>query len=440
MPPSSESSIVKGRAFRGLTSRSLLKEIFDSDHPVQFTRSLPAQSLFLTIKRNGLESSGELVELLGNEQLQVILDLDCWSGDELNEESLWQWLALPEQTNSLESLQQVLRGIDFKLIGILISKYLTSETFEEPTDAPPGKEYFTPDKGYTWIKIDAPDSDKQFLLARLTALIFESDPDIFYQLLSIPGVATVSELEEEAYQDKQRRLLSEGIPNTETAFTICNPLNIPELLKQIQQRKQGDFKTDIRPIEPLVYDSRTLQPLGALLSEIRDREQLEGELSYIMNAAIVRWKIPSYDYEAVLAFTEQIKGTINIGLEALMRESDLEAFEIYRSTGLRPIFQAGLSLTLELRSEAYKLSDGYLEKIAVEDQPLFALVAALREPLPLSPAFLRSSRFGKLPSKIEELYEGNDDGKLLSGTRALETHDDVLTVRQLLKQAQLADR
>ena len=91
--------------FRGHTCRDLYKEIFDSGAPEQVVRQLPAQSLYMVVKSTGLQSSSDIIMMASMEQCRLLTDFDLWAGDTLNEEALWEWLALTDETESLELLQ-----------------------------------------------------------------------------------------------------------------------------------------------------------------------------------------------------------------------------------------------------------------------------------------------------------------------------------------------
>jgi hypothetical protein len=182
----------------------------------------------MVVKSTGLQSSSDIIMMASMEQCRLLTDFDLWTGDTLHEEALWEWLALTDETESLELLQRFIKIVDLKLLAVLIEKYVEVKVFEEPTDQPPGAGFHTPDKGHTWIGIATEDADKHFLLARLLALIFESSAELFYQLISIVSVATTSMLEEESYQERQKRLAAEGVPEPEVDAAVHAPYSLAE--------------------------------------------------------------------------------------------------------------------------------------------------------------------------------------------------------------------
>lgn len=342
----------------GFSSRSLAKAIFSAEMPEQFIRTVPPQSLFMAVKQNGLVASSDLIEIATIEQCRAMLDFDCWVGDRFSEENFWEWLSLTDEDNGLALLQKLVRFVDLKLIALLISRYVEVQVFDEPTDNPPGPGFHTPDKGFTWLGIHAPDTDKHFLLARLLALVFETNAELFYQLISIPNVSTSALLEEESYQERTKRLAAEGVPERGWAFSIHSPLRLEEFTALLGRTKPPPL-ADIQIIEPIVYDPSMLEPLDSLLEDCRDREQAEMEFTLIANAGIVHWGVDFGDAEAVRALLERIKGTTNIGLErALEARSDLSAVALYEAVGLQAIYRLGLGVLVDLQILARKNPSG----------------------------------------------------------------------------------
>lgn len=387
---------------KGLTSGSLIKVLFESESPETFVKTLPSQSLYLALKSQGLASSAELVEMATLEQCKVLLDLDLWDGDRIHEDNIWEWLSLTDANEGISLLQKIVKCIDLKIIGRLISKYTEIVTFEEPTDSPP-KDSYTPDKGLTWIKLTAPDGDKDFALGRLLALIFETNADIFYQIIAVPSVATDSALEEEAFEDKSRRLLSEGIPDSMSAAQLNAPMPIDVAVAKIGKSETRPAIEDIQVVEPLLYEGIVLQPLGSLLDQITPKSGFECELTMLMNAAITFWNINHCEADEVMELTSKVRGAINIGLELLLEESKVDALEIYQKIGIGGLYRTGLAQLFEIRRLACSISDDQARAL-VDDTTVLAVLAGAREPFPEVPIFFTTT--GPKSSKGEVLEGG----------------------------------
>jgi hypothetical protein len=357
------------------------------------------------------------------EQCRLLTDLDLWHGDTLNEEALWEWLALADEADSLEVLQKLLKCVDLKLVAILIGKYVQVQVFEEPTDQPPGPGFHTPDKGSTWIGITIENPDHHFLLARLLALIFETNTELFYQLLQTPSVATLSMLEEESFSERTKRLAAEGVPEPEVAASIHAPYAFNQAVLELHEQHKHKVIEDIRAVEPLLYEARAAKLFAELLRKVSDHEVVEMEFTYLANAAVVRFGVDFADQESVLQLCEKIKGAINLACEKLLRDSDRTVLELYNALGLEKLYRLGLTDILSVRSVARKVSLEVAEKFKDSDNALFSIIACAREPFPCIPMCINDDG-----SVVD------NEGSLPTGGRPIESLQALASVRAALEQ------
>lgn len=423
-------------SFGKLTSKSLAKAIFSAEMPEQAVRELPAQSLYMAIRHNGLQDSFDLIDIATLHQTRTLLDFDLWTRDRFNEENFWEWLSLADHAASLEGsedseeglryLQKLLKVIDLKIVALLLDRYVQIDVYQEPTEQPPGAGFYTPDKGFTWICIKIEDGTKHFYLARFLALIFETDAKLFYQIIAVPSVSTESMLEEEGFQDRSKRLSSEGVPDHETSARLNSTIDINQAraLINIEQKRRHARSEQIFPVEPLIYDSEIDGSLAEVLLRAPNRESVEGELTMILNAAIVHWSNEWWDNAALQHLSEKVKGAISIGLELARTQLLLGAIESYEQIGLTGLYQLGLGAILPLRRMARNASEN--EAIAQGGAPMLALLAALKNPFPDVPQFFSAV---DLSIKGEFL---SADGKLTGGERAITSLAEIEAIQRLL--------
>lgn len=350
----------KNLSWRDLGASQLARTIFKAELPEQFIRTLPAQSLLLTIRHNGLGSSADLIRIATIEQCRLLIDFDCWEGDRFHEDNFWEWLSLTDAEDSLEILQKLTKCFDLKLVSLLIARYVQVVTMEEPTEAPPAPGFYTPDNGSTWLSLEIEDSHKHFLLARLLALIFETNAELFYQLIAVTGVGTPSQLEEEAFQDKTKRLAGEGIPDAETAAHINSPLPQPQLKLLLVQHPGHDVVPDIQVVTPLVYEPTSIEPLASMVRDLQGSEDFMAELTLLMNAAIVFWHVDFSSYDQVQKLAAKVRGALNIGLERALESRSYGSDQlrgIYDAIGLKNLYRAGLAPLFDLRSKARRFKE-----------------------------------------------------------------------------------
>lgn len=370
------------------TSRGLLKTIFDSESPELLAKQLPAQSIYLVLKQSGLQSCTDLIDITPIETLRTCLDFDLWEKDRFNEENFWEWLALSDDEDPLKFTQKILRSIDLKLVAYLIVKYVEILMHEEATDQPPGPNFYTPDRGFTWLSVTIEDGTKHFLFTRFLALLFETNAKLFYQLIAVPGVSNLSLLEEESFQERGKRLSAEGVPELDFAQEIHTPLLPHEVQKIIHAPGHHEVINDIAPVSALFYDNVSVyQPLHSLLSELASHEEVEAEITLIINASIVFFSIPFYEYEFLLHHVERVKGALNLGLEHSIELGFKSAFDAYDTLGLQKLYRLGLYHLFELRKTAHKIKQDEVKNF-IEDKILFSVTAHARQAFPETPLFI----------------------------------------------------
>lgn len=361
-----------------LKNNNLLKEIFNAQVPEVAVKKIPAEALYLTIRQNGLPDSLELIEICSKEQLQLFFDLDCWSnrvgeGDRFDEEKFWEWLELPDVAEDTDILKKIIRSLDLKLVARLIARYVHIHISTEPTDEPPEAYYYTPDKGYTWVHVHLAEPHRNFLLNRLLAAIFEYSAEVFYQLISVPNVATESVLEEEAYKERQQRLSAEGFPDRDLAFEITTPLEYRNIKTTDSQYQ---FSKDISSVPAEVFSKDAIYPLQSLWEQAENTLELDAELTLILNSFFIRFQVSVSEQEEISFATRQVKGAINIALEKFAAEDPLAFYQQYN---LQKLFRFGLFELGRLQKKAQKIDPNKLKQLSKTNSFLFSSIAGLLE-------------------------------------------------------------
>ncbi len=406
------------------SAKSLSNAIFKADVPEEFVKSLPGISAYLAVRANGLESSTDLLQILSIEQYQACLDLDLWEKDTLSEDQFFNWLASTEEKEDFKALHKFLRMIDMRIVGAIVGRNTHSVVFEDPSEQPPGPNYYTPDKGYTWISLHFEDPERVRLFGRLLAYIFENNTELFYQLLSLPTVNTPAELEEACFTERVARLADQGFPDRDSALEANSPADRESLIARIKNQAKHAAVENIAVIEPVLSGVKSVEPLGSLITQLKDSPKLlssfEIELSWLTNCAFLIRGMPHGDFEAVQEVIDQVRGAINLGLEDLIGATATPALQIFEAVGLKDLHRLGIFHLRKLRRQARSLPDESLRRVSSEGE-VFSVIAQAREDFPFVPLALnRDGTFAK---------EGE---KLILGRKAFETLAEIKTVSEIV--------
>lgn len=371
---------------------TLSRAIFQANISEETIRSLPSQTLYQVLRYNGLESSLEIIEAASLEQTRSLLDFDLWSANAFNEDQIWNWLELSSEDDELSILQKVVSSLDLKLVALLIARYLEVQQNEEPTDRAPGPLFYTPDRGLTWIRVLCEDQRKHFLMSKLLAFLFESNADVFYQLLATKAVATPAMLEEEATLDRRKRLAAEGLPDEDLTAQATGFLSVQDALQQITVNDYVETKRDTIVIESLVRISDTLEPLTSALKATKRVEENLSELTLLVNACLLRFSANFSDTDQTTFLAVQTQGALNLGLDLLVRRSGISSEQIIDKVGLQVPFRVGLTQILDVAKKAKQYEKDLTAQGIEIDQPTRLLLDHLYKPFPSIPSALSQHR------------------------------------------------
>jgi hypothetical protein len=380
---------------------SLSRALRKSEQPEILIRSQSAQTLYMLINYEGLGATPEIIEAATVEQTRLLLDFDIWNGENLTEEKIWNWLEISSEDDELPILNKIVNSLDLKIVAYLINKYVEAVQNDEPTEAPPGPLFYTPDKGHTWIRVTHEDERSHFLMSKLLAYLFESNTDVFYQLLATQAVSTCSLLEHEAEKDRARRLAAEGFPEREVAFEMTSFMSVTDALKELSENLPSQVANEIVFSEALVRLSQNLEPLTSLLAQSQNLESDLSEICMLINSCLIRFGIELSDLERASFLAAQVHGAINIGLEVLCKRSSFGPAQIASRVGFRIPFRVGLTQLIDLSKTSRKY-EAKLKTNSIEaETATTALFELLQKPFPCIPAQL---------SKIREDFEISTPG------------------------------
>lgn len=375
------------------TPRRIINDLLEAADPRAATQALQPQVIYSIVAQMGFGGAIELLELTSKEQLAAIIDFHIWQRDEIDLDKLVEVLSCTDATNSLDLLGRVIRAIDLKIIALLISRYVSVVTLDDPSEVPIDEGFVTPDNGSTWLKVETLNPDLHFNLSRVLAYIYETNIQLFYQLISIPTVHTASMLEEEAYMEREKRLQALGFPDEQCSIEVCTPLTPHELKARLGKISTQNVTPQILEVNEDISIENT-QPfhLGSsrrdtsrtskLLSMVRDPAEFEGEFGFLLNCTLMRWHVDLSEIQGVRDMAERVRGAIEIGLE-LTSNLNVNELSSYETIRLRGLFRAGLWYLLELKKDAMAVRTK--ADLLDLNRPISQLLEALTDNVPALP-------------------------------------------------------
>ncbi len=376
-----------------LDARTRQQLILSSRNSVTLARALSAEKLFYTLKEIGLADAVDLLALAAPEQVRDMLDLDCWRKDMLDTRRVASWLMLLDEAGSGKLAEWALHT-DIELLVLLVMRHfevIRKADIEEDPDFDQSS-YFTFDDQYLLRFVGEPEPILSLVLERLRVLDYEN----YKQVLEWSLHELDSVLEEDALHWRNARLADRGYPTYDEARELFRFLP-PNLLSLERYRRAAVSKIryvageEVIPSDHAlmllgVRDSFLVQTLAALPPE--RIEEVEHELAMLTNEVVVAEVCDPSEVSEVKKCAEEVHDYINIGLAYRTRTEGQDAVHLLEETLLRPFFQVGVSLTLQLQQHALDLEKTLRQQVgeaweALLDSPFRETCAGVRRRPPM---------------------------------------------------------
>lgn len=388
-----------GSALR-VENKSQLEEFLTRPDAAQVVRRASFEEVFFTIKHVGLADSLDLLPLVSGKHVRGFVDLDCWRKDTFVRKPFMEWIAAfiqegPEQT------MKAISGIDDTVISLFL-KGLIRVYEVEGDDPPTGTQLiFTPDNRFAVEPVEGGEPTTIGML--ILDALFKYNPVLGTQILTKVRYTTQLELEEMAYQNKNRRLEAHGFVDYYEALSIY-------AMPEEAQSRAGDREPDTEEIPgqenpgnlPAVFADSLLggEFLMKAFEQITDPEESDRfaqELTALGNRILSANLVNLGELEGVRPALEEMRAFLTIGLEHLSGSRADFASQVLRSTYIQSVFRIGFAQIARLRDEADRLVQIRGFRVSMLDQADQDFIEALRRFKPLLIEEGRYSHFASLP-------------------------------------------
>lgn len=358
------------RRLTELAPRHRLDAMLEEVDGKALVRSLPAEDVYSTIIDVGLADSTEIVQLATPEQFRTFVDLAAWQRDRMDPLEVLHWLRAARGDDDDDFVKKV-RSLDIEVLELIYKKLTLIHDLEENPDVDTQGVTMEMAEGKYLLefRIDGVD---EAALRRLTYDLTTHNPFELGRFLEAVRWEAVTELEEAAYQFRKARLEDLGFPPLEEAlkvFAWVDPEKIKVAAAPAALAPSGSGHVD--------YVAAAFRGLDSV-----ERQNLEGEVRYLVNCVLVADGAEPGDPVAVKRLSEHARDYLDLGLEHYTGGDPEKAVDVVRETTLRALFQCGFSLTLKLKRQAEKLlheeGSRFAETWLALDEESAALVALLR--------------------------------------------------------------
>lgn len=368
-------------------SSEKLDEFLSRPDAAHVVRSASFEEVFFTIKHIGLSDSLDLLPFVSGKQVRGFIDLDCWRKDTFVRRPFMEWIVAFIQSGPEETMKAI-SGIDDTVTALFLKDLI--HVYEIDRDDPPeGTQLiFTPDNRFAVEPFEQDEATKIGML--ILDALFKYNPQLGTQILTKVRYTNRIELEETAYENKNRRLEMHGFVDYYDAMSIyAMPANVAPAGSADRENPVEEIPGEENPGNlPAVFADSLLG--GAFLMKAFEQitdpvesDRFAQELTALGNRILSANLVNLGELESIRPALEEMRDFLTIGLEHLTMSNADFAPAALRKNYIQTIFKIGFDQAVRLREEADRLAHIQGFNVSMLDEIDRQFVEALRRFKPL---------------------------------------------------------
>jgi hypothetical protein len=346
---------------RGLSGKEILDQIMEHENPGELIQALPCEDFFWLAKKIGDDDCIPLLELGSEEQWQYLLDLEIWSKDRINIDSVSTWLNRIERADATRLVRWLLsHGQDLAYCHFFRSlQVLVLHSKEEVYEL--SEEFFTVD-GVFHIRVAKP--EHRTTLENLISAMAAEDYDRYHSLfLGLAGVLP-AEMEEDIYRLRNVRLAEHGFLPFEEALSVYAPLKIESIIpRRLDELPRDLVDEEIGALVPVLpfYHAGTRNMFVEAVSGLTDPVLLDKvrlDFAGLCNQILSAEGVLTYDIDVLTHTCRKAARLINLAVDRFCGKELAAAKDLLRNHTLLSLFRVGYGLAMKLKWEAERWLEG----------------------------------------------------------------------------------
>jgi hypothetical protein len=379
-------SLVVGSSLR-VEDKEQLDEFLARPDAAHVVKTASFEEVFFTIKHVGLADTLDLLPLLSGKHVRGFIDLDCWRKDTFVRKPFMEWVAAFIQAGPEETMKAI-SGIDDTVIALFLKDLI--HVYEIDRDDPPtGTQLiFTPDNRFGVEPVDQGEATTIGMLV-LDAL-FKYNPNLGTQILTKVRYTTRVELEETAYDNKNRRLEAHGFVDYYDALSIYATSGIdkghaPADREQPTEEIPGEENPGNLPamFADSLLGGAFLMKAFQQITDPTEADLFAQELTALGNRILSANLVNLGELEGIRPALEEMRDFLTIGLEHLTDGKTEAAPGALRKNYIQTVFKVGFDQVARLRDEADKLAQIRGFNVSTLDESDQQFIEGLRRFKPL---------------------------------------------------------
>ncbi|MBI4473095.1 MAG: hypothetical protein HY646_10530 [Acidobacteria bacterium] len=363
-------------------NKSQLDEFLARPDAAHVVKAASFEEVFFTVKHIGLADSLDLLPLVSGKQVRGFIDLDCWRKDSFVAKPFMEWVTAFIQAGPEETMKAV-SGIDETVIALFLKDLI--HVYEVERDDPPqGTQLiFTPDNRFAVEPIEQGEATTIGML--ILDALFKYNPPLGSLILTKVRYTTRIELEETAYENKNRRLETHGFVDYYDALSIYTGTERGPRREQATEPIPGEETPGNLPAvfaDSLLGGKFLLQAFSRITDPV-ESDRFAQELTALGNRILSANLVNLGEVEGIRPALEEMRDFLTIGLEHLTDGQAHLGPDILRQQYIQTIFKVGYDQVAHLRDSGDRMARTPGFRISMLDTTDREFIEALRRFKPL---------------------------------------------------------
>lgn len=389
--------------------------IISAQNADKLVPELHPQEIYLTVNEIGTSDVTELLALSSPAQISLLLDMDCWEGDNLSPVLTLHWFELILSTGN-EKICQLIREMEPETLALFLKKHVTIIHGIEVFDS---DEIDNAKRLEGIYDIDYSSEDAAKIIGALLKIWMEQEQESFLLIMEMIRSELQTSFEEELYIERNNRLLDLGIlPAVEakSMYSYVDPDKFTTGGKigfQLESDEINNPKALLAQAEPcnLLADI-----LGSGINHAT-----ACELLLLANRKMSADNVDFSETRQVSETIQSIYDTLNLALEYLANKDADQAEQIFNNTYLLQLFQLGHSLIEQRRNKAIHIANSTIYPYLDYQELLF--IDSLLE----TPPCLYLPEYEDSPAKLQQIKSMLDLNLVDLRLQQIETLEELFT-------------
>lgn len=323
-----------------LAPRQRCEALIEMERVQHIVPLLPAAEFTSTVRAEGIEDAGWLVEYASAEQRVAAVDLDCWKDLRLSPRRLFEWIDAMIEAGT-ETLVAAFDELDPEL-WVLAMKAMADFSFADGSESGGA----TAD-GFVFYDAQSSEDEERIFTILSTALT--DSPHHYWSFVSGAILDSQQECEELAARWQRGRLNDLGFPDRDHAMRAYRPLRpdaVPAPPVELGTPPTHALVASFQPPEQLAGSL-----VGQALSELAPHRATEllGHVLGVANTLAVADQLPLGDSETIGASLRKALRGIERGLVELARNREESLARVLDAVPAHDLFRVGVALDPALR-------------------------------------------------------------------------------------------